>query len=99
MSAVLRTQTLETLLLFLLPFSSNEHEILQSVGVVQKYNLISIFYPSDFDFTGKLINPQALLKNNFCLISLLCPFYLFYTWTANQTQRHGLNARGASRVW
>lgn len=53
-----------------------------SVGVGQKYNLISIFYSSDFDF--KLINPQAFLKNNFCLISLLCSFHIFYTCTANQ---------------
>lgn len=53
-----------------------------SVGVGQKYNLISIFYPSDFDF--KLINPQAFLKNNFSLISVLCSFHIFYTCTANQ---------------
>lgn len=65
-------------------FNSNEHEILQSVGVGQKYNLISIFYPSEFSFTRKLINPRALLKNNFCLISLLCSFSIFYTCTANQ---------------
>lgn len=64
------------------PFNSNEHGFLQRVGVGQKYNLISIFYPSDFDF--KLINPQALLKNNFCLISLLFSLYIFYTCTANQ---------------
>lgn len=64
-------------------FKSKEQEILQSVGLGQKYNLISIFYPSDFDF--KLINPQALLKNNFCLISLLCSLFIVYTCAANRS--------------